>query len=54
MRGLLADVQVTVEVLDADMPLQLRPATGQVRRWEFKVLATGRALAISTPLEQGA
>jgi hypothetical protein len=52
MRGMLADVQVAVEILDADAPLQLRPATGQVRRWEFKVLATGRALAVSTPLEQ--
>ena len=54
IRGLLADVQVSVEIVDADAPLKLRPATGQVRRWEFKVLATGRALAISTPGEQAA
>jgi uncharacterized protein (DUF58 family) len=52
LRGLLADVQVNVEVIDADAPLVLRPPTGQVRRWEFKVLATGRALAVTSPLER--
>jgi hypothetical protein len=38
--------------VDADVPLRLRPVTGQVRRWEFKVLPTGRAIAVSSPLEQ--
>ena len=54
LRGLLADAQVNVEVIDADAPLVLCPPTGQVRRWEFKVLATGRALAVTSPLEGGA
>ena len=35
--------------VDADTALVLRPPTGQVRRWEFKVLGTGRAIAVSTP-----
>ena len=49
LRALLADARVEAEIINADTPLSLRPPTGQVRRWEFKVLATGRALAISTP-----
>ncbi len=49
LRGLLADAGIGAEVIHADTPLSLRPPTGQVRRWEFKVLATGRAVAISTP-----
>jgi uncharacterized protein (DUF58 family) len=49
LRELLADAQVEAETIDADMPLSLRPPTGQVRRWEFKVLGTGRAVAVSTP-----
>lgn len=49
LRALLADAQVGAEFIHADTPLSLRPPTGQVRRWEFKVLATGRALAVSTP-----
>jgi hypothetical protein len=49
LRELMADVQVEAEVIDADTPLSLRPPTGQVRRWEFKVLGTGRAVAVSTP-----
>ena len=49
LRELLAEAQVEAEIIDADMPLSLRPPTGQVRRWEFKVLGTGRAVAISTP-----
>jgi len=52
VRGLLADAQVSVQILGADTPLRLRPATGQARRWEFKVLATGRALAVSSPAGQ--
>jgi len=49
LRGLLADAGVEAEVIHADTPLSLRPPTGQVRRWEFKVLGTGRAVAVSTP-----
>ena len=49
LRELLADARVQAEVIDADTPLSLRPPTGQVRRWEFKVLGTGRAVAVSTP-----
>jgi uncharacterized protein (DUF58 family) len=49
LRALLADAQVQAEILHADVPLSLRPPTGQVRRWEFKVLGTGRAVAVSTP-----
>ena len=49
LRGLLADVRVEAEVIHADTPLSLRPPTGQVRRWEFKVLGTGRAVAVSRP-----
>jgi len=49
MLGLLADIQVEAEVVHAGTPLSLRPPTGQVRRWEFKVLGTGRAVAVSTP-----
>jgi len=49
LRALLADARVQAEILHADVPLSLRPPTGQVRRWEFKVLGTGRAVAVSTP-----
>ncbi len=49
LRGLLANARVEAEILRPDTPLLLRPPTGQVRRWEFKVLGTGRALAVSTP-----
>jgi uncharacterized protein (DUF58 family) len=49
LRGLLVDAQIEVEIIHADMPLSLRPPTGQVRRWEFKVLGTGRVIPISTP-----
>ena len=49
LRGLLADAQVEAEIVHAGTPLSLRPPTGQVRRWEFKVLGTGRAVAVSTP-----
>ena len=54
LRGLLADVRVDVEIIDAYAPLVLRPATGRARRWEFKILATGRALAVSSPLDGAA
>lgn len=49
LRGLLANLRVGAEIVRADTPLALRPPTGRVRRWEFKVLGTGRAVAISTP-----
>lgn len=49
MRALLAEAQVETEIIHADTPLLLRPPTGQVRRWEFKVLGTGRAVAVATP-----
>lgn len=49
LRGLLADTQVKAEIIHADTLLSLRPPTGRVRRWEFKVLGTGRAVAVSTP-----
>ena len=54
LRGMLADIQVEAKIIHADTPLALRPPTGQLRRWEFKVLGTGRAVAVSTPWgEQG-
>ena len=49
LRALLADARIEAEIIHADTPLSLRPVTGQVRRWEFKVLATGRAVAVTTP-----
>jgi uncharacterized protein (DUF58 family) len=49
LRGMLADVRIEAEILHADTPLSLRPPTGQVRRWEFKVLSTGRVIPVSTP-----
>ncbi|NLF02312.1 MAG: DUF58 domain-containing protein [Anaerolineales bacterium] len=49
LRGLLADAGVSSEIIGADTPLVLRPPTGRLRRWEFKVLGTGRAIAVSTP-----
>jgi hypothetical protein len=49
LRALLADARVDAEIVHADTPLSLRPPTGQVRRWEFKVLGTGRAVAVSKP-----
>jgi uncharacterized protein (DUF58 family) len=49
LRGLLADARVDAEFIHADTPLSLRPPTGQVRRWEFRVIGTGQAVAVSTP-----
>ena len=49
LRGMLADARMEAEIIHANTPLALRPATGQVRRWEFKVLGTGHAIPISTP-----
>jgi uncharacterized protein (DUF58 family) len=49
LRGLLADAQLEAEVIPVDMPLFLRPPTGKVRRWEFRIGGTGRAIAVSKP-----
>ncbi|MCP4544301.1 MAG: DUF58 domain-containing protein [Chloroflexi bacterium] len=49
LRGLLADARLESEIIQADTPLSLQPPTGQVRRWEFKVLGTGRVIPVSTP-----
>jgi uncharacterized protein (DUF58 family) len=49
LRGLLADARVEAEIIHADTPLALRPPTGRARRWEFKVLGTGRVIPVSTP-----
>jgi len=49
LRGLLADARMEAEIIHAETPLSLRPPTGQVRRWEFKVLGTGRVIPVSTP-----
>jgi hypothetical protein len=49
LRGMLADARIETEILHADTPLSLRPPTGQARRWEFKVLSTGRVIPVSTP-----
>jgi hypothetical protein len=49
LRGLLADARLETEIIQADTPLSLQPPTGQVRRWEFKVLGTGRVIPVSTP-----
>ena len=49
LEALLAGARVETRTIRSDMPLTLRPPTGQVRRWEFKVLGTGRAVAVSTP-----
>ncbi len=49
LRGLLADARLEAEIIQADTPLSLQPPTGQARRWEFKVLGTGRVIPVSTP-----
>lgn len=49
LRGLLADARLEAEIIQADTPLSLQPPTGQSRRWEFKVLGTGRVIPVSTP-----
>jgi len=49
LRGLLADAQIDAEVISGDVPLYLRPPTGKVRRWEFRIGGTGRAIAVSKP-----
>jgi uncharacterized protein (DUF58 family) len=53
LRGLLADARMEAEIIHADTPLSLRPPTGQARRWEFKVLGTGRVIPVSTPFGHG-
>lgn len=49
LRGLLADARLEAEIIQADAPLSLQPPTGRARRWEFKVLGTGRVIPVSTP-----
>jgi len=49
LRGMLADAQIESEVISGDLPLFLRPPTGTVRRWEFRIGGTGRATAVSRP-----
>jgi uncharacterized protein (DUF58 family) len=52
MEALLTGARVEAKTVRSDTPLILRPPTGQVRRWEFKVLGTGRAVAVTTPWER--
>lgn len=42
----LAEQGVACRTVRCDVPLQVRPALGRTRRWEFKTLATGRAIAM--------
>ena len=43
--ALLAEQSVACRSVRCDVPLKVRPALGRTRRWEFKTLATGRAVA---------
>lgn len=40
----LAEQGVACRSVRCDVPLRVRPALGRARRWEFKTLATGRAI----------
>jgi uncharacterized protein (DUF58 family) len=44
MAATLAEQGVTCRSVRCDIPLKVRPALGRTRRWEFKTLATGRAI----------
>jgi len=44
MAATLAEQGVTCRSVRCDVPLKVRPALGRTRRWEFKTLATGRAI----------
>jgi len=46
LAALLAERGVICHSVRCDVPLRVRPALGRTRRWEFRTLATGRALAI--------
>ena len=50
LRSLLAQMGVESEIVSALEPLQVTPPTGRASRWEFKVLPTGRAIAVNRPL----
>jgi uncharacterized protein (DUF58 family) len=52
MAALLTGARAEAKIVRSDTPLILRPPTGQVRRWEFKVLGTGRAVAVTKPWER--
>jgi uncharacterized protein (DUF58 family) len=45
LASLLAEQGVICRSVRCDIPLPVRPVTGRTRRWEFKTLATGRAIA---------
>jgi hypothetical protein len=49
LRLLLARMGVESEIISTLAPLQVEPHTGRASRWEFKVLPTGRAIAVNRP-----
>ena len=49
LRSLLAHMGVESEIVSTLAPLQVDPPTGRASRWEFKVLPTGRAIAVNRP-----
>jgi uncharacterized protein (DUF58 family) len=54
LHPLLIRLGVRAEVVDVLAPLETVPPTGRAYRWEFKVLPTGRAIAVSRPGAGGA
>jgi uncharacterized protein (DUF58 family) len=54
VRSLLVSQGIAAEVVDVLQPLPMIPHTGRSRRWEFKVLPTGHAVALSRPGGGGA
>jgi hypothetical protein len=42
----LAEQGVACRSVRCDVPLTVRPALGKTRQWEFKTLATGRAIVV--------
>jgi uncharacterized protein (DUF58 family) len=53
IRPILARMGVEAQVVDASQPIPVTPLTGGARRWEFKVLPTGRAVPVSRPERGG-
>jgi uncharacterized protein (DUF58 family) len=49
LRSLLSQAGVESEIVNVLAPLQVEPPTGRASRWEFKVLPTGRAIAVNRP-----
>jgi uncharacterized protein (DUF58 family) len=45
LASLLVEQGVICRSVRCDIPLSVRPVMGRTRRWEFKTLATGRAIA---------